>query len=110
VRCRTWQEEGQGHATGHDDGRHDGRRRHGPDGVEDDRPDGRQGAVGEQNRAGFVRYHSAQETVPASAVERRRTRARRRVGSVRPPLRPQHRRPPRGLLGPNPIADNVVPS
>jgi len=94
------QEEGQGHATGPDDGRHDGRRRHGPDGVENHRPDGRQGAVAEQNRPAPVRDDYAQETVPAAADER----TRYRVGAVRPPLRPQHGRPPRGVLGPNSIA------
>jgi len=80
------QEEGQGHATGPDDGRHDGRRRHGPDGVENYRPDGRQGAVAEQNRPAPVRFDDAQETVPAAAVERTQYRGAR----VRPPLRPQH--------------------
>jgi len=39
--CRSWQEEGEGHATGNDDGRHDGCGGNGPDGDEDYRPDGR---------------------------------------------------------------------
>jgi len=94
------QEEGQGHATGHDDGRHDGRRRHGPNGVENHRPDGRQGAVAEQISPAPVWLDNAQETGPAAADER----TQYRIAIVRPPLRPQLRRPPRGVLGTNSIA------
>lgn len=94
------QEKGQGHATGPDDGRHGGRRRHGPDGVETYRPDGWQGAVTEQNRAAPVRYDDAQKSVPAAANER----TQYRVAVFRPPLWPQHRRPPHGVFGPNLIA------
>jgi len=94
------QEKGQNHTTGHDDGRHDGRQRHGPDGLEHYRTYGRQSAVAEQNRTATVRYDNAQETVPAATDER----TRYRIAAVRPPLRPQHRRPPSGVFRPNSIA------
>lgn len=77
------EEKGQANATGYDDGGYDGRGGYGPDGVQSDRPDGRQGAVAQQNRAGPVRHHRPEEAHPAAVGW-----PRDRDGV--PSLRPQH--------------------
>jgi len=77
------QEEGQGHATGHDDGRYDGSGGNGSVGFQNVGTACRKGVVTEQNRTGFVWYHSTQE---ASAATAGRTRIRVGVPSLRSEL------------------------
>lgn len=105
VICRP-EEKRQTNTTSHDDGRHDGCRCHGPDGLQGDRSDGRQGPVAQQDRPGPVRNHRPEKAHPTAV---RRPRNRDGV----PPLRPQHAvgrgGPGHGILGPKATGRAISP-